>query len=71
MIPTRSETNRLTDGNSVYNLKRHMAALPPISLTVFQNQVLNSDSRNDKKEKSSLFQQSCTACEQHYANQKA
>lgn len=71
MIPTRSETNRITDGNSVYNLKRHMAALPPISLTVFQNQVLTSDSGNDEKEKSSLFQRSCTACEQHYANRKA
>ena len=61
-----------TDGNSVYNLKRHMAALPPMSLTVFQTQALTSDtSVKDEKGESSLFQRSCTACEQHFVNRKA
>lgn len=55
----------------VYNLKCHIASLPSISVTVFQKQVLASDFGNDEKEKSSLFQQSCTACEQHYTNRKA
>ena len=71
MICARSGTSRITDKNSVYNLKRRIASLSPISVTVFQKQVLASDSGNDKKEESSLFQRSCTACEQHYTNRKA
>ena len=67
----RSGINKMIDENSVYNLKRHIASLPPISLTVFQKQVLASDSGNDEKEDSSLFQRSCNACEQHYTNPKA
>ena len=61
----------ITDKNSVYNLKRHIASLPPISLTLFQKQVLASESGSDEEEKSSPFQRSCTACEQHYTNRKA
>lgn len=61
----------MIDGNSVYNLKRHIASLPPVSATVFQKQVLASDSGSDEKEESSLFQRSCNACEQHYTNSKA
>ena len=71
MIFARSGISRITDKNSVYNLKRRIASLPPISVTVFQNQVLASDSGNDEKEESSLFQRSCTVCEQHYTNRKA
>lgn len=33
--------------------------------------MLASDSGSDEKEESSLFQRSCTACEQHYTNRKA
>lgn len=55
----------------VYNLKRHIVSLPPISITVFQKQVLASESGNDEEEESSPFQQSCTACEQHYTDRKA
>ena len=33
--------------------------------------MLASDSANAEKEESSLFQRSCTACEQHYTNRKA
>ena len=33
--------------------------------------MLASNSGNDEKEESSLFQRSCTACEQHYTNRKA
>lgn len=33
--------------------------------------MLASDSGNDEEEESSLFQRSCTACEQHYTNRKA
>ena len=33
--------------------------------------MLPSDSGNDEKEESSLFQRSCTSCEQHYTNRKA
>ena len=61
----------ITDKNSVYNLKRHIASLPPISITVFQKQVLASESGNEEEEESSLFQRSCTACEQHYTDRKA
>ena len=71
MIFARSGISRMTDKYSVYNLKRRIASLPPISVTVFQNHVLASDSGNDEKEESSLFQRSCTACEQHYTNRKA
>lgn len=67
----RSGISSKTDKNSVYNLKRHIASLPPISVTVFQNQVLASGSESYEKEKSSLFQRSCTACEQHYTNRKS
>ena len=61
----------ITDKNSVYNLKRHIASLPPISITVFQRQVLASQSGNDEEEESSPFQRSCNACEQHYTDMKA
>ena len=61
----------ITNKNSVYNLKRHIASLPPISITVFQKQVLASESGNDEEEESSPFQKSCTACEQQYTNRKA
>lgn len=71
MIFARSGISRIIDKNSVYNLKRRIASLPPISVTVFQKQVLASDSGNDEKEESSLFQRSCAACEQHYTNRKA
>lgn len=71
MIFARSGISRIIDKNSVYNLKRRIASLPPISVTVFQKQVLAFDSGNDEKEESSLFQLSCTACEQHYKNRKA
>ena len=68
MIFARSGISRIIDKSSVYNLKRHIASLPPISITVFQKQVLASDSG---KEESSPFQRSCTSCEQHYTNRKA
>ena len=71
MIFARSGTSSITDQISVYNLKRHIASLPPISVTVFQKQVLAFDSGIDEKEESSLFQRSCTACQQHYTNPKA
>ena len=61
----------MIDKDSVYNLKRRIASLPPVSVTVFQNQFLASGSGNYEKEESSLFQRSCTACEQHYTNRKA
>ena len=66
-----SGISRMIDGNSVYNFERRMASLPPISITVFQEQVLASDCGNDEKDESSLFQRSCNACEQHYTNPKA
>lgn len=56
---------------SVYNLKRHIASLPPISITVFQSKALVSDSGTDEKEEFSAFQRSCAACEHHYTNRKA
>lgn len=54
---------------SVYNLKRRIASLPPISSTVFHEQVLTSKAK-DEEEASSSFQQTCEACEQHYTNRK-
>ena len=71
VLYTSNMTSRTTDKHSVYNLKRHIASLPPIPLTVFQTQVLASDSGSDEKEKLSSFQRSCTACEHHYTNRKA
>ena len=62
--------NRRVDKNSVYNLKRRIASLPPISEMVFQKQVATPDSENDEAEESSPFEQSCIACKQHYTNQK-
>ena len=71
VMSPRNEIWRITDKNSVYNLKRHIASLPPISTSVFQKQVLASESGNDEEEESSPFQRSCTACEQHYTDRKA
>jgi pre-60S factor REI1 len=67
----RSGTSRRVDKNSVYNLKRRIASLPPISVIVYHKQVLNSDTGNDETDASSPFQQSCIACEQYYTNRKA
>ena len=63
--------SRVTEKNSVYNLKRHIASLPPISLTVFQDQMIAPDFGNNEKEEFSLFRRSCTACAHHYTNRKA
>ena len=71
VMSSRNGIWRIPDKNSVYNLKRHIASLPPISNTVFQKQVLASESGNDEEEESSPFQRSCTACEQHYTDRKA
>jgi pre-60S factor REI1 len=65
-----SVINRKVDKNSVYNLKRRIASLPPISEMAFHKQVPTSDSENDEAEDSSPFEQSCIACEQHYMNRK-
>lgn len=67
----RSGISGIIDTNSVYNLKRRIALLPPISATVFQNKVIASDSGDYDKEDSHLFRRSCTACEQHYTNRNA
>jgi pre-60S factor REI1 len=45
--------------------------LPPISIIVFQKQLLTSDTGDDEAEASSQFQQSCISCDQHYTNRKA
>ncbi|TVY41189.1 Cytoplasmic 60S subunit biogenesis factor [Lachnellula subtilissima] len=55
----------------VYNLKRHIASLPPISAIVFKRQVQTLDAKNDDTEASPSFEQSCVACEKHYTNRKA
>jgi pre-60S factor REI1 len=65
-----SVINRRVDKNSVYNLKRRIASLPPISEMAFHKQVPTSESENDEAEDSSPFEQSCIACEQHYTNRK-
>ncbi|TAQ90698.1 hypothetical protein B7494_g973 [Chlorociboria aeruginascens] len=54
----------------VYNLKRRIASLPPISETAFHKHVPTVDSENDEGEGSPPFEQSCIACEQHYTNRK-
>ncbi len=71
MLFARNGISSITDKNSVYNLKRHIASLPPIPVTVFRKQVLAPDSGNGEKGESSIFQRSCTACEQHYTDRKA
>jgi pre-60S factor REI1 len=58
------------DRNSVYNLKRRIASLPPISEMTFHQQVPTSHSENDEAEDSSIFEQSCIVCEQLYTNRK-
>ena len=63
-----SVINRRVDKNSVYNLKRRIASLPPISKMAFHKQVPTSNSENDEAEDSSPFKQSCIAYEQHYTN---
>ncbi|KAH8672627.1 C2H2 type zinc-finger-domain-containing protein [Tricladium varicosporioides] len=63
----------MRDDWHVYNLKRRIASLPPISLSVFQSQVVpnyKSDD-SDSSSTSSPFSESCTACEQRYTNPKA
>jgi hypothetical protein len=53
------------DGSSVYNLKRRIASLPPISITIFETQVRSSGSGSEDGEKE------CNACEQYYASRRA
>ncbi len=59
------------DQDSVYNLKRRIASLPPISEEVFENQVLTLEAGNDENETTPQFRQVCAACEQQYTNRKA
>jgi pre-60S factor REI1 len=61
---------RGVDKNSVYNLKRRISSLPPISEMAFHKHVPASDSENNEAEDPSPFEQSCIACEQHYTNRK-
>lgn len=59
------------DKNSVYNLKRRIASLPPIPVEIFCSQVLNFDTQNGDTEAPWQSPQLCIACEQRYTNRKA
>ncbi|TVY81344.1 Core trichothecene cluster (CTC) protein [Lachnellula suecica] len=61
----------MRDDWHVYNLKRRIASLEPISAIVFQEQVLASKADIDGAEALSSFQKSCIPCEQHYTSRKA
>lgn len=71
MTFARSGISRIIDIYSVYNLKRCVASLSPISVTVFQKQVLASDSGNDEREEFSPSQRSSNACEQHHTSRRS
>jgi pre-60S factor REI1 len=53
------------DESSVYNLKRRIASLPPISITVFEAQVRASGSGSEDGDKE------CSVCEQYYRSRRA
>lgn len=52
---------------SVYNLRRRIASLPPISVTSFEEQVLPSLGRKDDL---ISLERSCDICKQQYTNRK-
>jgi len=56
--------------NSVYNLKRRITDLPPISLSIFQSQIDNIDRDKSKGSRPSLpfFQKSCGTCQRHFTD---
>ncbi|KUJ24340.1 uncharacterized protein LY89DRAFT_573032 [Mollisia scopiformis] len=57
----------------VYNLKRHVASLPPISAQVYNDQILaiREASTTAEAVASSAFQKSCTVCEKTFFNHTA
>ncbi|TVY49365.1 Cytoplasmic 60S subunit biogenesis factor [Lachnellula occidentalis] len=67
------ETKRahMRDDWHVYNLKRHIASLPPISALIYEQQVQTSNAKNDDTDTAPSFEWSCIACEKHYTNRKA
>lgn len=58
------------DESSVYNLKRRIASLPPISITVFETQVQSPGSESEDED-SENFGRQCIACEQYYTSRRA
>lgn len=58
----------MRDDWHVYNLKRRIASLPPISVTEFRSKVLPS---RDTAKGSSIYPRSCDACGEHYTSRKA
>ncbi|KAI6714520.1 hypothetical protein PZA11_005521 [Diplocarpon coronariae] len=54
----------------VYNLKRRMTSLPPISLSIY-GKLQDIANHNNNNEDSCAFRQNCESCEQHYTNRKA
>lgn len=68
-VNSQQRATQKANTTSVYNLKRRIASLPPISSRVFHEQVLPADTPDDETEPA--FQKSCIACQQHYSNRKA
>lgn len=68
------DNRKLIPNTSVYNLKRRIASLPPISANLYRERVLVGDSRQESEELAedpSLFVQSCIDCEQRHTSQDA
>jgi pre-60S factor REI1 len=57
------------DKSSVYNLKRRIASLPPISITIFETQVQTSESGSEVEDKE-RFERECIACGQYYTSRR-
>ncbi|KAI9053816.1 hypothetical protein LZ554_002764 [Drepanopeziza brunnea f. sp. 'monogermtubi'] len=57
----------------IYNLKRRITSLPPISPSLFStlNDARNEDAEKENQHPHELFQQICTACQQTYTSRKA
>lgn len=47
-----------------------MTSLPPISSTIFQEQILNRPSEDDSEKQNPDFSRTCDKCYQHFANRK-
>ncbi|EKD12527.1 uncharacterized protein L3040_009421 [Drepanopeziza brunnea f. sp. 'multigermtubi'] len=57
----------------IYNLKRRIASLPPISPSLFStlNDARNEDGEKESQHPHDLFEQICAACQQTYTSRKA
>jgi pre-60S factor REI1 len=71
VVTPRTCRSRVTEKSSVYNLKRRIASLPPISANIYHEQVIGLESENEIPERLSPFDRSCIAWGDYCINPQA